>query len=148
MLITIANTADPFNCAYSAELTFEVDPTHVDLKIGVLRDSAFQFYYPENLSALTATGAKLVEITALEAKPIPKLDTLYIGGGFPETHAECLATSVTKTLAQLSDRILSGVAELGVASPCRLRYPIHQTAGCRPDSGRAPHPIIAAKLKP
>ncbi len=90
-LVRIANTADPFNCDYSVNLALKRDPSHVDLKIGVLRDSAFQFYYPENLSALSATGAKLVEISALESKPIPELDALYIGGGFPETHAECLA---------------------------------------------------------
>jgi cobyrinic acid a,c-diamide synthase len=87
----------------------------VDLKIGVLRDSAFQFYYPENLSALTATGAKLVEITALEAKPIPKLDTLYIGGGFPETHAECLAknTVFKKSLFEAVESGLPVYAECG-----------------------------------
>jgi cobyrinic acid a,c-diamide synthase len=114
-LITIASTADPFNCAYSAELTFEVDPTHADLKIGVLRDSAFQFYYPENLSALSATGAKLVEITALEAKPIPKLDALYIGGGFPETHAECLAknTVFKRSLFEAVESGLPVYAECG-----------------------------------
>jgi cobyrinic acid a,c-diamide synthase len=61
------------------------------LRIGILKDSAFQFYYPENLEALEDRGARLVEISALEPAVLPELDALYIGGGFPETHAEALA---------------------------------------------------------
>ncbi len=61
------------------------------IRIGILRDAAFQFYYPENLEALKDQGADLVEISALEAKELPELDGLYIGGGFPETHAEVLS---------------------------------------------------------
>ncbi len=64
------------------------------LRIGVLRDSAFQFYYPENLEALRVTGAELVEISALEPVELPDLDCLYIGGGFPETHSDVLADNV------------------------------------------------------
>ncbi len=114
-LIAIANTADLFNCAYTTGPSFEVDRTHTGLKIGVLRDSAFQFYYPENLSALSATGAKLVEITALDAKPIPNVDFLYIGGGFPETHAECLAknTIFKKSLFEAVECGLPVYAECG-----------------------------------
>ncbi len=61
------------------------------LRIGVLRDSAFQFYYPENLEAFSRNGAQLVELSALAQQTLPELDGLYIGGGFPETHAERLA---------------------------------------------------------
>ncbi|MBW2145837.1 MAG: cobyrinate a,c-diamide synthase [Deltaproteobacteria bacterium] len=60
-------------------------------RIGVMRDSAFQFYYHENLEELTRLGATLVEISALREKKLPEIDLLYIGGGFPETHAEALA---------------------------------------------------------
>ena len=61
--------------------------------IGVVRDSAFQFYYPENLEALVENGASLVEISSLDNKPLPPVDALYIGGGFPETHAEVLGAN-------------------------------------------------------
>jgi cobyrinic acid a,c-diamide synthase len=61
------------------------------LRIGVLKDSAFQFYYPENLEALSRRGATIVEVSALEADELPDVDGLYVGGGFPETHAERLA---------------------------------------------------------
>ncbi len=58
------------------------------VKIGVLRDSAFSFYYPENLEALEAEGAELVFLSPLSDAGLPAdLDLLYIGGGFPEEHA-------------------------------------------------------------
>lgn len=60
--------------------------------IGIIRDSAFQFYYPENLEALATRGASLMEISACSADALPEeIDALYIGGGFPETHARILA---------------------------------------------------------
>ncbi len=62
----------------------------VDLKIGVFRDAAFGFYYPDDLEALQAGGAELVEINALQDNKLPEVDALFIGGGFPETHAEQL----------------------------------------------------------
>ncbi len=64
------------------------------LKIGCLRDSAFSFYYPENLEQIEQSGAELVSISPLEAAQLPEdLNALYIGGGFPETHAEALAAN-------------------------------------------------------
>lgn len=59
--------------------------------ICVLQDSAFQFYYPENLEALKNSGADLVFTSPLKNDIPPKMDGLYIGGGFPETHAKALA---------------------------------------------------------
>lgn len=61
--------------------------------IGIIRDSAFQFYYPENLEALERRGARLIPVSALTDGALPALDALYIGGGFPETHAELLANN-------------------------------------------------------
>ncbi|HEY3384668.1 MAG TPA: cobyrinate a,c-diamide synthase [Vicinamibacterales bacterium] len=64
--------------------------------IGYVCDSAFSFYYPENLEALAARGATLVPISSLSGEPLPgHLDALYIGGGFPETHANALSANVS-----------------------------------------------------
>ena len=63
------------------------------VRIGVVRDAAFSFYYPENLEALEARGAELIDVTALDDEPLPDLDAIYVGGGFPEVHIERLATA-------------------------------------------------------
>jgi cobyrinic acid a,c-diamide synthase len=63
------------------------------VRIGVLQDAAFQFYYSENLEALERSGGELLYINALTDKELPELDGLYIGGGFPETSARELAAN-------------------------------------------------------
>ena len=83
--------------------------------IGILRDAAFQFYYPENLEALEAAGARLVFASPLAEKHLPPVDALYIGGGFPETHARELEANKTfrNELKSLSDNGLPIYAECG-----------------------------------
>jgi cobyrinic acid a,c-diamide synthase len=86
------------------------------LRIGFLRDSAFTFYYPENLEALESAGAELVPVEALTAARLPsKLDALYVGGGFPETHAATLAANgaFLASLAEQARRGLPIYAECG-----------------------------------
>jgi cobyrinic acid a,c-diamide synthase len=55
------------------------------VRIGIARDRAFGFYYPGDLEALAAAGARLVPIDTLADRRLPPLDGLFIGGGFPET---------------------------------------------------------------
>jgi cobyrinic acid a,c-diamide synthase len=62
--------------------------------IGVFRDAAFQFYYPENLEALIRAGANLLEVSPTVDSELPPVDALYIGGGFPETLAPELSANV------------------------------------------------------
>jgi cobyrinic acid a,c-diamide synthase len=83
--------------------------------IGVLRDGAFQFYYPDNLEALARKGAVLVEISALADRSLPSLDALYIGGGFPETHLELLTNneSFRDSLLHAVEKGLPVYAECG-----------------------------------
>jgi len=83
--------------------------------IAVIRDSAFQFYYPENLEALQASGARLVFVSPLETDTLPDIDGMYIGGGFPETHAEELAhnDAFRNRLKVLADAGMPIYAECG-----------------------------------
>lgn len=86
------------------------------LRIGLLRDAAFQFYYQENLDALREGGADLITINALTADRLPEdLDALYIGGGFPETSARQLAenASFRESVRQAAERGLPIYAECG-----------------------------------
>jgi cobyrinic acid a,c-diamide synthase len=71
-------------------------------------DEAFCFYYPDNLSALQASGAELVFIDALREKSLPDVDGLYLGGGFPESFFGVLSGN-RRFLKQVRDRVQSGM---------------------------------------
>jgi len=88
---------------------------HPRPRIGVIKDSAFQFYYPENIEALEGEGAETVFISPLVSDTIPPVDALYIGGGFPETHARQLAENISfrKQLKALAEDGLPIYAECG-----------------------------------
>ncbi len=55
------------------------------LKIGVVKNEAFGFYYPGDLQAFEDCSVELVEIDTITDKTLPEIDGLFIGGGFPET---------------------------------------------------------------
>ncbi len=61
------------------------------LRIGFFKSPAFTFYYPENLEAIDQCAATRIPIDPLANRVLPVMDALYIGGGFPETHAAALA---------------------------------------------------------
>jgi cobyrinic acid a,c-diamide synthase len=76
-----------------------------DVRIAIARDEAFGFYYQDDLEAFGRAGAKLVFFDALRDERLPDCDGLFIGGGFPETHAARLSAnapmrdSIRKALA-------------------------------------------------
>lgn len=83
--------------------------------IGIIKDSAFQFYYPDNIESLAAQGARIRYISPLKHKTIPRVDAIYMGGGFPETHAPELSANVEfkAELKRLADKGLPIYAECG-----------------------------------
>ena len=107
----IADAAQPLD--FDFETYHKPAGTMVD--IGVIRDSAFQFYYPENIDALKRAGARLIEFSALTDSLPPSLDALYIGGGFPETHASVLSanTALAKAIRRAVEEGLPVYAECG-----------------------------------
>jgi cobyrinic acid a,c-diamide synthase len=87
----VAQAAPPL--PWTGEPEDDVAPLADPVRIGVVRDRAFSFYYVENLEALERLGAELVRVDALADGDLPPLDALYIGGGYPETHAAALAAN-------------------------------------------------------
>nr|MBL0731280.1 cobyrinic acid a,c-diamide synthase [Desulfobacterales bacterium] len=90
----IAHQSTPTSYPKPFEYKISSDDLRPRPKIGIFRDAAFQFYYPENIESLKEAGAEIIFISPLEGKSMPEIDALYIGGGFPETHAEKLAEHV------------------------------------------------------
>ncbi len=76
--------------------------------IGVIMDTAFNFYYPENIEALRSRSDGIVMIDSMSGVALPAVDGLYIGGGFPETHARALGAN-TAFIQSLRDRIMGGM---------------------------------------
>lgn len=128
-ILDIANGAEPLEDSNKSPVTSNElnekkgsDPLlvtdvtrHSSLKIGVIRDTAFQFYYPENLEELESRGAGIIDINALSDTALPDIDALYIGGGFPETNALKLAenASFRNSVRAMVERGLPVYAECG-----------------------------------
>lgn len=89
-LLDVARAAGPLEASPPPT---PAPPSKARVRVGVLRDRAFSFYYPENLEALEAAGAELVYLSPLGDTEVPEIDALYAGGGFPESHAPELAAN-------------------------------------------------------
>ena len=78
-LLAVAHSAAPLPTVEKVVCLQSQQPS---VKIGVLRDKAFSFYYPENLEALEEAGAQLFFVNSMEDTQLPDMDAFYIGGGF------------------------------------------------------------------
>ncbi len=87
----VAVTAPPLPAAPGASGAAPAGPP---VRIAIAKDTAFGFYYPDDLEAFAAAGAELVPFDALHDPALPAgIDGLFIGGGFPETQMEALAAN-------------------------------------------------------
>jgi cobyrinic acid a,c-diamide synthase len=89
-ILAVARAAPPFNVPASPK---KIKPAarHRPV-IGVARDAAFCFYYQDNLDRLARAGAELRFFSPMDDTK-PEVDAIYIGGGYPELHAEALERS-------------------------------------------------------
>ncbi|MBZ0130421.1 MAG: cobyrinate a,c-diamide synthase [Rhodobacteraceae bacterium] len=78
------------------------------VRIAIARDTAFGFYYPDDLEAFAEAGADLVAFDALKDRHLPEADGLFIGGGFPETQMQALAANTT-LLADIRQAVQGGL---------------------------------------
>jgi cobyrinic acid a,c-diamide synthase len=110
-LVQIANRALPTweeDFLKNSPLAYLQWPTVSDVKIGIIRDAAFGFYYAGDLEALKAAGAELVFINALDDTHLPNVDGVFIGGGFPETQMVQLSNNHSLKMA-IRDAIEQGM---------------------------------------
>ncbi len=89
-IIATASSADPLECELSPGTNTIAIPR---CRIGIAFDEAFHFYYEYNLTRLQSLGAELVYFSPISDRKLPDVDGIYIGGGYPELHAEALASN-------------------------------------------------------
>lgn len=82
------------------------------VRIGVARDEAFSFYYPESLGILEELGAELEYFSPIHDAELPQVDGYIFGGGFPEMFAEQLSGNASM-IASVRKNIKPVLAECG-----------------------------------
>ena len=114
-LDALVETAQAPTPIQPTEALQETGIREADVRIGIVRNAAFGFYYPDDLEAFSRAGATLVDVDNLSDTGLPRLDGLFIGGGFPETHLAALENneSFRIELAQAIDDGLPVYAECG-----------------------------------
>jgi cobyrinic acid a,c-diamide synthase len=110
-IVDLANSA----AALPAAATVPPLAQQSTLRIGIARDKAFGFYYPDDLQALEEAGAELVPFDTLTDTQLPMVNGLFIGGGFPEMFmAELAANSALReSLRSAIDAGMPVYAECG-----------------------------------
>lgn len=89
--------------------------TAPSLRIGIFRDEAFGFYYPDDLETMISNGAELITIDSIKDTQLPPVDGLFIGGGFPESRMQALQDnhSLKESVKEAIENGLPTYAECG-----------------------------------
>jgi cobyrinic acid a,c-diamide synthase len=81
-----------------------------DTVVGVASDAAFCFRYPATVERLREQAA-VRTFSPVAGDPVPDCDGVYLPGGYPELHAEELAS--TDTLGDLGEQASEGLPVFG-----------------------------------
>jgi cobyrinic acid a,c-diamide synthase len=88
----LVELACPPNLAPAPQVAPAVSRPHV--RVAIARDSAFCFYYEDNLDHLRDAGAELLPFSPLADESLPEgVELVYLGGGYPELFAARLAAN-------------------------------------------------------
>ena len=82
------------------------------------KDKSFGFYYHDDLENFKKLGVDLVPINSIKGKILPKIDGLFIGGGFPEIYAKQIEKN--KSLINSVRKFIND--GFPVYAECRLMY--------------------------
>ena len=66
---------------------------YVGKTIAIAQDSAFSFYYNDNIEFLEYMGFRMTYFSPMKDKKVPDCDAIYLGGGYPENFAEELSNN-------------------------------------------------------
>ncbi len=86
-VIKIAKSAGPLEKPKSTIFKPRSQDIGTRPTIGVALDEAFNFYYHDNIELLELAGADIKYFSPIHDAHLPKVDGLYIGGGYPELFA-------------------------------------------------------------
>lgn len=119
-LLKISETAPNFSTHEAANTTHYIHDNstaqnitqHKYVRIGVARDEAFSFYYPESLGMLEELGAEIDYFSPIHDSELPKADGYIFGGGFPEMFAGELSGNASM-LASVRECVRPVLAECG-----------------------------------
>jgi cobyrinic acid a,c-diamide synthase len=117
------------------------------IRLALARDEAFCFYYADNLELLEQAGAELVPFSPID-EPLPEnIDGIYLGGGYPELHADKLAanTSTREAIREFASAGGPIYAECGglmyLAQTLEIDGETHPLCGVLPFSTTMPAPL-------
>jgi cobyrinic acid a,c-diamide synthase len=111
----IADSAPPLEVAPDRAIESVVADGE-KVRIGVAHDRAFGFYYADTFDLLGELGAEVVPFSPLgDDRLPPALDSVYLGGGFPELYAREIAanTGMRSDLQRLAQQGAPIYAECG-----------------------------------
>jgi cobyrinic acid a,c-diamide synthase len=143
-VVTAANSAPPTRTAPwtpTTAIPLWNPPTGVPGKrpvVAVAGGPVFSFHYAETTELLTAAGADVVTFDPLTDKLPEATAALYLGGGFPELHAEALSTNaeLRRQVAEAVENGLPVIAECaGLLYLCR-ELDGHPMTGVLPAAAR------------
>ncbi len=100
-------------------------------RVAVARDAAFCFVYEDNLRIMREAGAEITEFSPLADDSLPEdIDCIYLPGGYPEIHAEKLASNAGMI------RSLKAAVNSGLAVYAECGGFVYLTRGIDPGEGR------------